>query len=187
MSPIASNSHSITSKSTNRFSIISITNWEAYQGIEDDSQPASQPANQPATNQQITTYKNNKEKDLMSDIPSEYPTMEIPPFPGEAGNLHPQKHLKDNKKISPEDSDAYSLSEYLLKNILERKPSFRRPNLQKWATHIDRMLRIDKRNPDRVAEVIEWVVQNNHFVVLSAEALREKFDRIEVAMERGWK
>ncbi|NIP33187.1 hypothetical protein GWN26_15025, partial [Candidatus Saccharibacteria bacterium] len=52
--------HQITIKSTNKYSIISITNWHRYQPATTDNQPAKQPASQPTDNQQITTYKNNK-------------------------------------------------------------------------------------------------------------------------------
>jgi len=46
----------ITIQSTNRFSLISILNWQEYQS----HQPAEQPANQQTTNQQLTTNKNTK-------------------------------------------------------------------------------------------------------------------------------
>ena len=46
----------LTIKSTNKFSIISITNWQRYQGLRDGDKPP----NQPASNQQPTTYKNEK-------------------------------------------------------------------------------------------------------------------------------
>ena len=53
----------ITIKTTQKYSMISITNWESYQ--EDNQQPNQQVTNkQPASNQQVTTNKNdnNEEK-----------------------------------------------------------------------------------------------------------------------------
>lgn len=53
----------ITIKSTNRYSIISLTNWHKYQ----QKQPAKQPASQPTSNQQATTpieYKEVKNRML---------------------------------------------------------------------------------------------------------------------------
>ena len=44
----------ITIKSTNRFSLITLVNYELYQ----TKQPAKQPTNQPTTNQQLTTNNN---------------------------------------------------------------------------------------------------------------------------------
>ena len=51
----------LTIKSTNKFSIISITNWERYQTEEiENNQLSNQQltSNQPATNQQLTTNNN---------------------------------------------------------------------------------------------------------------------------------
>ena len=53
----------ITIKSTNKYSLVSIVNWEFYQLAEGEptSKPTSKPtSNQPATNQQLTTNKNDK-------------------------------------------------------------------------------------------------------------------------------
>lgn len=56
--------NNITIKTTNKYSIITIINWEKYQELV-KNQPANQPTSQPTTNQQITTtnkYKNIKNK-----------------------------------------------------------------------------------------------------------------------------
>jgi len=50
-------SGNLTSKTTNKFSIITITNWDTYQG-KDNGKP---PAKPPATRQQPATEKNVKE------------------------------------------------------------------------------------------------------------------------------
>lgn len=49
----------LTIKSTNKYSIITIVNWGTYQGYDEDHQPS----NQPKTNQQVTTYKNIRNKE----------------------------------------------------------------------------------------------------------------------------
>jgi hypothetical protein len=53
----------LTIKTTNKFSLISIINWPIYQAINEGNQPS----NQPTTNQQLTTYKNNRTKTFLSD------------------------------------------------------------------------------------------------------------------------
>jgi hypothetical protein len=53
-----SKAQNLTIKSTNKFSIITVNNWHTYQ----DADKANQPASQPASNQQVTTYKNEKNK-----------------------------------------------------------------------------------------------------------------------------
>lgn len=58
-----SNMKNITIKSTNKFSIITIANWECYQSEQNEiNQQVSQQltSKQPANNQQLTTNKNDK-------------------------------------------------------------------------------------------------------------------------------
>ncbi len=64
----------LTIKSTNKFSIISITNWSTYQGNDSDHQPTNQQTtnqqltnNQPATNQQLTTEKNVRTQEYKNE------------------------------------------------------------------------------------------------------------------------
>ena len=72
----------ITIKATNRFSVITLLNWDTYQSQEDAQQPAEQPAsaptnNQPA-NQPTTTNKKVKKKEKKKINKKESKT---PPFP----------------------------------------------------------------------------------------------------------
>lgn len=56
-------SENITVKSTNRFTVISVCNYDTYQSLDAESnQPANQQATskQPTNNQQVTTNKNDK-------------------------------------------------------------------------------------------------------------------------------
>lgn len=67
----------LTIKSTNRYSIITITNWAIYQ---DKDQRINQHINQqlaskqPATNQQLTTYNKDKQLEQLKTIPPISPT-----------------------------------------------------------------------------------------------------------------
>jgi DNA-binding transcriptional regulator YhcF (GntR family) len=97
---------------------------------------------------------------------------------------HNQTDQLNQTNILRPNSDAFRLSELLLNLILERKPDFKKPNLQSWSKHIDRMVRLDKRTPERIEAVIRWSQkepfwQNN---ILSAEKLRDKFDQLELKM-----
>jgi hypothetical protein len=53
----------ITSKATNRFTVITICKYSEYQCCALDDQPADQPTEQPTSNQQSTTNKNNNKKE----------------------------------------------------------------------------------------------------------------------------
>lgn len=91
------------------------------------------------------------------------------------------------KKTYVDTSIEVQLSTLLFDLIKERKPDFKKPDLQKWAVHIDRMIRLDKRKPDIITNVIEWAQadidfwQNN---ILSTEKLRKQFDQLEMKMNQ---
>ena len=86
-----------------------------------------------------------------------------------------------SKNNSP-NSKEFRLAKLLLDLILERKPDYKKPNLQQWSIHTDRMLRLDDRNFAQVEAVIRWCQsddfwQNN---ILSTEKLRKHFDKLEM-------
>jgi len=67
------------------------------------------------------------------------------------------------------------------KEIIEAKRS--------WASEIDRMIRIDNRDPPEILKMIQWLYTKNleneiQFVVKSAKSLRTKYDRIETQMKK---
>ena len=67
----------ITTKTTNKYTIVTITNYVNYQGLEDNEQPTTQPTTQQTNNQQTTNnqpainhkqeYKNNKNNRIKED------------------------------------------------------------------------------------------------------------------------
>jgi hypothetical protein len=78
-----------------------------------------------------------------------------------------------------------NISELLLNEIIKRKPDFKRPDLDKWATEIDLMVRIDKRDIEEIKKVILWCQkdtfwQNN---ILSTSKLRKQFDQLSLKMK----
>lgn len=86
------------------------------------------------------------------------------------------------------------LAQLLLEEIRKRKPDFKQPNLRKWSVHIDRMIRLDKRKPERIEAIIKWCQADapkgeNGFSwqdnILSTAKLREKFDRLELTMNKS--
>jgi hypothetical protein len=100
-------------------------------------------------------------------------------------NYKNEKNEKNFKNIYSQNSDEFRLSELLLNLILERNPEHKRPDLQKWAGHVDRMIRLDSRRADDIEDVIKWSQadgfwQNN---VISTQKLREKFDQLYLKME----
>mgnify|MGYP001051778981 CR=1 FL=1 len=105
-----------------------------------------------------------------------------------SGNHRPttnknQKNQKKEKKY-PCNSDELRLSELLLSLIVESKPDFRRPDVQRWAVQIDRMIRLDGRTPERIEAVIRWCRRDSFWrrTILSTAELRKHFDHLELAM-----
>jgi len=80
--------------------------------------------------------------------------------------------------------EACRLAALLKSEILRNKPDFRitPPQLRKWELTADRMLRVDERTSEQIAELIQWV-QNDEFWmanVLSMDTLRDKFDQLSM-------
>jgi len=98
----------------------------------------------------------------------------------------------DEQGFSKESAEV-KLSELLLSLIVKRKKDFKLPDIQKWASDADKMIRLDKRDPERIRKVIIWCQndsgddkwpgwQNN---ILSISKLRIQFDKLEIAMNKN--
>ncbi len=89
------------------------------------------------------------------------------------------------KYMSDPNSDEIRMSGLLFSFIEKRNKGHKKPNLQKWARHIDRMIRLDSRKVDDIEAVIKWC-QSEEFwqnIILSTENLRQKFDQLKLQME----
>ena len=213
----------LTSKSTNRFRVITLCNYEDYQFQELRT-------NKQLTNRQklmqlnvqyevmfelaknttlvsfeyltkINKQINKQGYDVTTDVLKEY-ERELKEI-----NKQSNKQLTNNqqatnkqltankndkndknvkKKYSPT-SDEVRLSTLLLEEIRKRKSNFREPNIQSWAKHIDLLLRLDKRIPEQVEEVIFWCQRDNFWQnnILSTDKLRKQIDKLELAMEKN--
>lgn len=92
---------------------------------------------------------------------------------------------KKNKDYCPT-SEEVRLSELLFSLIIKRDEKHKRPNIQKWAVHIDRLIRIDKRTPTAIETVIEWCQQDDFWQsnILSTVKLRQQFGSLKMKMDR---
>lgn len=92
-----------------------------------------------------------------------------------------RKTMKE-KRIYSSDTLQYQLSELLLQKILEHLPGYKKPDLQKWATNMDLILRLDKRPPEEVKAVIIFA-QGDPFWqpnILSIDKLRKHYDQLNL-------
>lgn len=94
-----------------------------------------------------------------------------------------KEHLNKKKEIS---RDSFGVAEYLLEKILAWKPDLKKPNLGTWAKSIDRMIRLDKRKPDRIRKIIDFATQDDFWQgnILCAGSLREKYDQLDAKARR---
>lgn len=95
------------------------------------------------------------------------------------------------KKVFQESTDEYKLALLLRQKILENLPSARVPRaspdgLAKWCLDINRMIRLDKRDPDEIASVIRWAQSDSFWRsnILSARKLREKWETLVLQSKR---
>jgi len=137
-----------------QFSIVTISNWDSYQTFEkhENVKTSNSFQTQPK-------YKSNTNQTYKNN-----------------------KNEKKEKKIYAPDSDEYRLASLLLSLIGERKPDFRKPDLQAWADHFHCMITRDERRPGRIEDMLRWCQrdgfwQNN---ILSPQKLRQHFDRLEM-------
>jgi hypothetical protein len=162
----------LTSKSTNKGSIITLLNYEYYQSLE-DNQPANQPAtnqqptsNQPATNQQLTTdeeVKNLRTKEV-KDL---------------------KEHLLSVAKPAP-DPVVIEIFEKLTAKIKAHRPNHKLAELKHARRPIEAMLRVDKRDPAHILKLLDWYPIGQQYIpeIFSASALREKYEKLEGAFNR---
>ena len=102
----------------------------------------------------------------------------------------PLLSIDPNRSIENKDNVpsaiALELANLLLRSIRKTKEDFKDPHIHIWSKHIERMIRLDNRDPKKIKEIIEWLPTNwwkrN---ILSAEKLRDHFDRLEIEMKDG--
>lgn len=85
--------------------------------------------------------------------------------------------------------EAETLAELLKSEILRNKPDYRitQAQFRKWVVTADRMLRLDGRSENQIAELIHWAQHDEFWMgnILSMDRLREKFDQLEIKRQQG--
>lgn len=90
------------------------------------------------------------------------------------------KKEKDKSQATPVVSaDAERLSELLFSKMKEVDSKFKTPNLKNWSIEMDRLLRLDERDPKEVEEMIAFIKQHWYGVNINCvKSLRDKFSVI---------
>ena len=100
-------------------------------------------------------------------------------------NVKNVKNVKKEKTICP-NSVEFRLATYLFKHIQKNNQDAKEPNLQSWSKIFNLILRVDKRNPDQVKELIQWSQKDSFWfkVILSPQNLRKQYDRLVLEMSK---
>jgi hypothetical protein len=98
--------------------------------------------------------------------------------------------LTTGKKVWSPETIEYILTETLFNHILERQPNYfgagintpsaKEEKIQKWCVDMDYTLRIDKRDPEQVLDVIEWSQGDTFWQknICSTYKLRTQFGKL---------
>lgn len=152
--------------------MITVVNWAFYQSETTGK-------NQQGTNQE--------------------PTEGVKPASG--NGFDTPKNVKKEKNIETlttfsSDAVEYRLSDLLFGKIREWKPNFMQEVdtdqkkdslMQKWAVHIDRLSRLNKRTPEHIEKVITWCQADDFWRpnILSTQTLRKQIEKLEAQMAQG--
>lgn len=79
-------------------------------------------------------------------------------------------------------ADADHLLSFFIEKLKERKPDIKLPDRKRWLQEIDRMIRIDKRDPRKIKAMIDWIHRDPFWSanILSPLKLRQQYDQIEL-------
>lgn len=90
------------------------------------------------------------------------------------------------KKVYDEESPPYKLADYLFKRILSVNPDINRPDIQKWADTMRKIVELDKHDLHEVSRVIKWASSDTFWqgVMLSPESLRRNWNKITMQMKK---
>jgi len=134
-------------------------------------------------------------KDLVEDLGKDLPKNYLKPLAKAIGNnvsvsvsVEVSVSEEESPKSEPSDAPLFPvdslpmrLAVHLKDCILENNPKPKsKPNPETWAVDIDKMIRLDKLDPDEIGAVIDWC-QGDEFWranILSGYKLRDKWDTL---------
>ncbi len=127
---------------------------------------------QRSVNESLTDRERTVEE-VVTPAPAPAPSPDPSPTPIVNINL-----LSDSKES--DESIEMKLTIYLFKHIQKNNPNVKEPNYKKWSLVIDRMIRLDKRKPDDIKEMIQWCQGDDFWCtnILSTEKLRKQWDQM---------
>jgi uncharacterized protein YdaU (DUF1376 family) len=124
--------------------------------------------------------------DAMQDQTRPEQTRQEKPSLSEQGSSDEINLPSKRHKLEPS-REAIGLAALLKAEILRNRSDFTTTQAQdrNWVASADRMLRIDKRNPEEAAELIRWAQRDEFWKgnILSMNKFREKFVQLALKVE----
>lgn len=146
-----------------QYTLITVVNWDFYQGADQDGVTDNTTATGEARKQQTDINKNDKnvknEKNYINNI-----------------RRKREKHVYDSN------STYMKMAIYFRDRILAWKPNAKIPDdLNAWADEFRKLQELDKRDKSEIKRVIDFATSDTFWQpnILSAKKLREKFDTLE--------
>ena len=116
----------------------------------------------------------------------------------EGGRTNKEEGINNKNKKKSDDSSRsrskeydtsslyYQMAERLYQKILENNPEHKKPNFQKWADDFRKLVELDKKKPDVVFKMIDWVQKHEfwHVNILSPDKLRKQWDKLKMEVVR---
>jgi hypothetical protein len=133
-----------------------------------------------------------REKSLVTTIDT--PPIPPPKEPAKAESAKASEmedlNSKSKRKRTPSDFSPKirEVGEKLIQSLIRAKPDYVPPkNLSAFLTEVDFLLRLDKRDPQKIYDVFNWALADSFwadkmFKPNPAKYLREKFDQLEMKM-----
>src|SRR5882724_5836490 len=113
----------------------------------------------------------------------------INPMSEEKGSSDAKKTAPRKQTTKPPSKEGAQLAALLKSEIRRNKADCRITEQQgrNWAVTADRMLRIDGRTQEQIADLIRWVQHDDFEMsnVMSMEKLRDRFDALELKRQRA--
>lgn len=165
-----------------KYSIITISNWEEYQGEKYTNFAPNHTQENEQKNTQAETALNKALKAICTQENTQENERGL-----HVSYTHNKKvkneKKKDNKLSSSfdENSIEYTLAVELKQFILSNNENAKVPDdLQKWSYDINKMIRLDKRSEQDIRNAIKYSQTSKFWQcnILSPAKLREKFDTL---------
>lgn len=123
------------------------------------------------------------------DLPKKANAVAEATMPAEAGEVKKDLSSKPKREKPEFSTKVRDVGQQLLGILAQHEPDYSPPkNLAPFLTEVDFMLRLDKRDPQKVADILSWALSDSFwrdkmFKPNPAKYLREKFLQLKNKME----